>query len=216
MATIAIAIANERGLDIVTSDDSAHRSVCTQKQADVFDELLGSARPAPPAVSPEGVDELAGVFVTTYFDVSKLTAQQIADLQKDGKDLRRFKDAILPIAQQIPDIPNPDERARRLRDAAGQVNSEWKKYKKSLPRFAADAIFDATEAKLPAGVSAILGAVAFLPFGLVAGIAVGLTTYAGWRIWRKFQENINSPYQYLNRIHQAGATLIVPTAVKAS
>jgi hypothetical protein len=216
MATLAIAIANDKGLDIVTFDSSSHRSVCTQRQGDVFDELLGVSRPDPPGASGETVDELAAVFMTTYFDVSRLTAKQIATLQKDGHDLRRFKDAILPIAQSIPDIPNQAARERRLEDAAAEINNEWKRYKKSLPRFAADAIFDASEAKLPAGASAALGAAVYLPFGLVAGLAVGFTAYAGWKMWRKFREDLDSPFQYLNRIHRAGATLVVPTTVKTA
>lgn len=215
MATIAIAVANERGFDIVTNDDSVHRSVCTQRQSDVFDELSGFLSPEPPQASHEMVDELASVFMTTFFDVSKLSVDQIVELQRDGKDLRRFKDAILPIAQRIPDIPDLHERRRRLKQSAAEIIDEWKKYKKSLPRFAIEAIFDATEAKLPTAASTALGAATYLPFGVVVGIAVGFTSYAGCRMWQKFQKNINSPYQYLNRVHKAGATLHVPSSVSS-
>lgn len=212
MATIAIAVANERGFDIVTNDNSVHRSVCTQRQDHVFDELTGFLRHEPAQTSGELVDELASVFMTTFFDVSKLSIDQIVELQREGKDLRRFKEAILPIAQRIPDIPDLRERRRRLKESAAEINGEWKQYKKSLPRFAAEAIFDATEAKLPAAASTVLGAATFLPFGVVAGIAVGFTSYAGWRMWQKYQKNNDSPYQYLNRVHRAGATLLVPTS----
>jgi hypothetical protein len=67
--------------------------------------------------------------------------------------------------------------------------------------------------KLPAGVSAVLGA-SLIPFGVGAGIAIGMTTYAGVRMWRKYRQTVDSPYQYLNRIHKAGATLVTPTSVK--
>ena len=166
MATIAIAVANDRGFDIVTNAYPVHRSMCTQRQADVFDELTGSLRCAPVTKSDESVDELASVFMTTFFDVSKLSVSQIVELQRDGKDLRRFKDAILPIAQRIPDIADLAERKRRLQESASEIISEWKKYKKSLPRFALEAIFTATEAKLPTGASAALGAVTYWPFGV--------------------------------------------------
>jgi hypothetical protein len=216
MATIAIAVANDRGFDIVTSDNMVHRSVCTQRQADVFDELTGFLRHEPAQASQELVNELACVFMTTYFDVSKLSIEQIVELQSDGKDLRRFKDAILPIAQRIPDISDLRERKRRLKESAAEINNEWKKYKKSLPRFAAEAIFDATEAKLPAAVSAALGAVTYLPLGVAAGIAVGFSSYAGWRMWQKYKKSTDSPYQFLNRVHRNGATLLVPSSVTAS
>jgi hypothetical protein len=93
------------------------------------------------------VDELAAIYMTTYFDVSRLTVEQIANLQKDGQDLRRFRQAIVPIAESIPDIPDVQERRKRLVAAAKDINKEWQKYKKSLPRFAMDAILDITEAK---------------------------------------------------------------------
>lgn len=214
MATIAIAIANESGFDIVTADNTVHRSVCTQRQEDVFDELTGYLRNEAPRASEGIVHELASVFMTTYFDVSKLSVEQIVELQKEGKDLKKFKNAILPIAGTIPDIPDPTERQRRLKAAAAEINSEWRKYKRSLPMFALDAIFNITEAKLPLGASAALGAATYMPFGVVAGIAVGFTTFAGWGVWEKFQKKNNSPYQYLNRIHRAGATLHVPTSVE--
>jgi hypothetical protein len=141
------------------------------------------------------------------------TVGALVTLQQEGEDLRRFKEAIVPIARRIPDIPDLRERQRRLKEAAAEIKSEWKKYKKSPPRFAADAILDATEAKLPAAALTVLGTAAstFLPFGVVAGLAVGITSYAGLQMWQKFQKNIDSPYQYLNRVHRAGATLLVPT-----
>jgi hypothetical protein len=213
MATIAIALANDKGLDIVTGHDTTHRSVCTQEQSDVFDELVGTLRHGPPRPSPEVVDELAGVFMSTYFDLSRLSAPQIAELQKDGKDLRQFKDAVREVAQRIPDIPNAAERRRRLTAEAKEIYSRWRKYRKSLPKFAFDALFEAGDVKVPAGVAAALGA-AFLPFGLAAGIAVGFVAYAGVRVWRKYRAGVQSPYQYLNRIHKKGGTLVVPTAVK--
>jgi hypothetical protein len=216
MATIAIAVANEKGYDIITNDESLHRSVCTQRQDDVFAELTGTSRNGPVQSSPELVDELAHVFVSTYFDASKLTIEQIVILQKEGKDLRRFKDAIAPIAQTIPDISDHKERQRRLKESAAEINREWKKYKKSLPRFAADMIFDLPDTKLPTAASIVLGASAltYLPFNISAGLAFGLVTLAGFRIHRQFQEKTDSPYKYLSSVSRAGATLLVPTKQK--
>jgi hypothetical protein len=52
-------------------------------------------------------DELCQIVMLTAFDLSKLNAEQIAALQQDGHDLRRFKSEILNIANTIPDIPDP-------------------------------------------------------------------------------------------------------------
>lgn len=215
MATIAIAVANDRGFDIVTNDNLVHRSVCTQRQADVFDELTETLSYEPAQVQQGMVDELSAVFMTTFFNVSKLSIRQIIELQRNKMDLRRFKDAILPIAQRIPDISDPIERQRRLKNSAAEINNEWKKYKRSLPRFAVEAIFDAREIKIPAAVSAFL-AMSSLPIGVGEGIAVGLTSFVGLQVWQKYQKNIDSPYKYLSRIHRAGATLLVPTSVAAT
>ena len=37
--------------------------------------------------------------MTSTFEVSKFSPKQIADLLSDGKDLRRFKDALVPTSQ---------------------------------------------------------------------------------------------------------------------
>jgi len=46
-------------------------------------------------------------------------------------------------------VAAPQEREKRIRAAAEEVIAEWGKYRKSLPKFALDAIFDVTELKWP-------------------------------------------------------------------
>jgi hypothetical protein len=147
MSTIALAIAKNEGLDIVTPSEKAHYVTSFSNEEQVFENLLrdGVVGTAPPRA--DLVDDLAEIVLTTLFDVNRLTVDQIAELQKDGKDLRRFKDVIAPVAAQIPDIGSSDERWRRLREAANQVIEQWTEYKKSLPRFALDALVDATNNK---------------------------------------------------------------------
>ena len=124
---------------------------------------------------------MAQIVMTTAFDVNRLSAQQISALLKDGKDLRRFKNAVLSIAATIPNMNNPDERERRLKAAAAEIVNEWAKYRRSLPRFAAEAISDATNVKVPdLAISAITGAAgSYLSLGVGAGLAVSLLTLAG-------------------------------------
>jgi hypothetical protein len=74
------------------------------------------------------------------------------------------------------------------------VISEWQRYKKTLPKFALEAIVDASDIKFPEIPSTILTGATGLTLGAGGGLAVGLLTYSGMRIWRKYKENISSPY----------------------
>lgn len=197
----AVSLASDFGLDIVTDSSCAHQAIVTENEDDIFEELIGRTV-AERAQSPEDqVDDLAEIVMTTSFDVSKLSPKQIADLLSDGKDLRRFKNALLPIAATIPPIRDAEERKKRLKDAAAEVIEEWEKYKKSLPKFAVEAILDTTEIKWPevANSLAIGGGTAW-GFGTGSGLGIALVSYAGLKVWRKYKERVSSPYSYLNRI----------------
>jgi len=212
MSTIAISIANDKGLDIVTNRTEIHHQVLAATTEGVFEELVGLRKSASESDLSDKVDDLAEIVMHSFFDVSKLTAQNIADLLKDGKDLRRFKNALIPIAKSIPAIENLDARDKRLKDASAEVIHEWEKYKKSLPRFALDAIFDATEVKFPEIASSIIAGASGTRLGIGSGLAIGLLTYSGIKIWRRFREQSTSPFQYLSRIEKYGATLTIPRA----
>jgi len=146
--------------------------------------------------------------MTTKFDLSQLTPAHIGELIKDGKDLRRFKNALKPMAESIPDIKAPDEREKRLKIAAEEVVETWNDYKKSLPRFALDALLDVSKLDMPAIASSIVaGAASGVALAAGLGLGIGLVTYSGFRILRKYRENIDNPFQYLSRIEKAGAIL---------
>jgi hypothetical protein len=212
VSAISVAIAEEYGLSIVTDSPDTHHQVVSVDRESLFEELLrwptGRLRPGPDDV----VEDLMELVMTTAFDVRRLTPRQIADLQKDGKDLRAFKNALVPIAASIPSIGNPAERKRRLKEAAKEVLEEWRKYRKSLPRFALDALLDVSQLKYPEWASVAGGAAAgsLLHLGAAAGLAIGVVSYSGLKIWRKYRESISSPYQYLTRIAKAQSSLTFP------
>lgn len=213
MSLVAMAIAHERQLDIVTNSVRIHRALAHMDEAalidslfDVADQPISSA--APRTDGSDMVDELCQVVMLTAFDLSKLTAETISALQKDGKDLRRFKNEILKIAKAIPDIQDPAERNKRLTDAAGQVADEWAKYRRSLPRFAIDALRSAANWKPPELLTSVLaGATSVHALTCGAGLLIGFGVYAGLGIWREYKEKTSSPYQYLTKIQAAGASI---------
>jgi hypothetical protein len=203
LAVKAIALANEFGLDIVTDSPFVHQTVVSKREDDVFDELIGK-----PAVDHElslddTVDDLAEIVMATNFDLSKLSAKQIADLLADGKDLRRFKNELLSVAASIPSIKNVDERQNRLRAASEEVVEKWNEYRKSLPKFALDALVEITEVKWPDVVGKLLLSSSAVLIKGGRGLGILLVTYAGLKVFRKYQESVRSPYAYLNRIAKA-------------
>ncbi|HEY2236076.1 MAG TPA: hypothetical protein VGK01_21570 [Candidatus Angelobacter sp.] len=200
----AISIADEFGLDIVTDSSFVHHSVVSTQEDDIFEDLIGKPAIKRKPTADETVDDLTEIVMATNFDASKLSAKQIAELLSDGKDLKRFKDELVPLAASIPAISDPKEREQRLKAAADEVVEKWKKYRKSLPRFALDALVDTTEVKWPDVTnSLILAGSSALTIGSGVGLSIFLVSYAGLKIWRKYKEASLSPYAYLNRIGKA-------------
>lgn len=214
MATVIVAVANDKGLDVVTPSQRVHHAVVTQEEDDIFDEILGINKSSKRGEIPvsETLDDLVETIMTTFIDVSRLTAEQIAELHKEGKDLRRFKERLLPLAATIPSIHSHEEREKRLKLAAEEVIEEWQSYKKTLPRFFIEALIDTQDIKAPELSTGLLGAVSSISGGLAAGIGVFLVTYSGLKIWRKYKENVRNPYQYLSRLEKRGASLALPPA----
>jgi hypothetical protein len=216
MSVLAIAIAKERKLDIVTISGRVHHSLAVQDENEVLDTLLGKRVKREEVPVGEKVDELAEIVLTTTFDLSRLDAEQIAELVKEGKDLRAFKNSLVPLAEELPDIPDPVERQKRLREKGKEVIAAWEAYKNTLPWFAADALVAAGEVSVPALALKVLGAAASpLTFAAGIGLAVGILTYKGIKTIRQYRERAKSPYSYLTRIEKAGASLILPPAALA-
>ena len=212
MSLIAINIALSKGLDIVTSSGQIHHSLASLDEKEVFQNLIRRTSPGEPMEGSKKVaemaDELALMVMTTQFDLTRLAPAQIAEMIKDGNDLKRFKTALIPIAETIPDILDPVEREKKLKEKSEIVISEWNKYKKSLPRFAIDALVDVSNIKTPEIVSSIfLGATTALTLATGIGLAVAFVTYSGYRIISKYREHTNQPYRFLSNIERIGMSL---------
>ncbi|WP_457356076.1 hypothetical protein [Roseateles sp. P5_D6] len=210
MSLISMAIAAEKGLDIVTSSGRVHRALAHMDEEALLSSLFGNSpgiQRVPP--DPAGmVDDLCQVVMLTTFDLSRLTAEQVGELQKDGKDLRRFKTELLKLSSSIPDVADPGERDKRMAQAAREVVDQWEKYRRSLPRFALEALQSAAAWKPPELLtSALAGATSTVALASGTGLLVGLGVFAGMSVWRGYKEKTSSPYQYLTRIEQAGAAL---------
>lgn len=216
MSVIAIAIANTKGLDIVTSSDFIHFGLATQNQEAVISSLFGDSFATSPQYPKEDIiDELTQVVIKTKFDVSKLSLDTVIGLIKDGKGLHKFKTALGEIAKSIPTIPDPEARANRLKEKADEIIEEWEKYEKSLPSIAKEALGESFGKKLPELASKSLSglvagaALTTTLLGAANGFAVGMIVCTGISIWKKYAEKANNPYRYLSNLEKAGASLML-------
>lgn len=139
MAIIAIAAARNRGLDVVTEAVDMHAPVAAMDEDHVVAALLdlpGSRSPAVPVT--QTTDQLVHVVMTTGFDMSQLSVDDIASLVADGMDLRRFKVAAAQMAVAIPADAAPTVRDARLRQLAADLLAQWEQYSRGLtPRIRA-------------------------------------------------------------------------------
>ena len=53
----------------------------------------------------------------------------------------------------------------------------------------------------------MLGATTALTLATGVGLAVAFATYSGYRVIRKYRENINQPYCFLTKLEKAGVSL---------
>ena len=214
MSVVAIAIARHKGLDIVTSDGTLHHALAVLDEEEVFARLARTGEASKETSAAEKVDELAELVMTSCFNLNKLSAKDIGELSKNGKDLRAFKTALVPIAESIPEILDRSEREKKLKEKAVEVIDEWRKYKKSLSKFALEALLETSEVKFPEFAAAVLAGGTGLALASGAGLAIGLLTWKGLGIWRKYKDHRDNPFSYLSKIEKTGATLVFATPGK--
>lgn len=144
MSVLALAAARIKGLSVVTPSGAAHQQLLANEEEAVFEKLLEIPRPGGAATGGEVmVEELSHVVITIGFDLTRLTADQICELLKRGKDLRSFRAAVGNFASRIPPGLDQAERQKRLRQEAEAVLEEWNGYTRDLPSFAKEALVDA-------------------------------------------------------------------------
>ncbi len=195
LSTLAIALAKDLGLDIVTDESHLHASLLARDFESVMYELLGNAPTDHHAQNAISADEVCHIVMLTGFDLAPLTARDIASLAADGKDLRRFKQFVTDLAQCIPAISNEHERTERIRHSAEELLSDWEHYRRDLPKRILNTLVDfRKEFQELAG----LAGAGYL-FGKV-GIGLGLVVYIGRGVSRAVDAHRSQPYYYLSRI----------------
>jgi hypothetical protein len=206
MSIIARTIAEYDGLSTVTPSADSHYRIGSQTEQEILNAILSDSLAVPPA-PPQVVDELVEIVLVSTFEFQNLTASQIGELLREGQDLHTFKQKAAEFAAMVPSIPNPKERKQRLEELAETIRVDWQRQKRSMPRFALDALFEAADVNLPsclpllvASASSELSTFAF------GGLVLAMITHKAAKVFGTYRSHANTPYRFLTRIHEAGAT----------
>jgi hypothetical protein len=201
MSLTAIAIARDKGLSIVTSDARVHQALVTNDEKAVFDALASrTSRQMIPMKS--GADEVLQAVIVHSFDLSTLSAEDVAALVREQTSLRALRESIEKEAAKIPPIANMQEREARLKAAAAQVKEQWRSSKRNRVWEAMKTLVDISQLALPATATSLLEGASLTSVTLGAGLAVVFLTYSGFRAVRSFREAGNTPFRYLTLIEE--------------
>ena len=208
MSYLALAVAGNEGLDIVTDRADLHEALIAQKEEDVFTKLLQLPDSKHGDPSEDLADDLGQLIVTTEFDVSVLSAKEIVELLNKRKDLRSFRRKVAEAAGEIPPGTGPEERIERLKAKKDELIEEWKEcssfFPKPLRDTFAEVSVEETSKKIVEGLPELSAAVAAKTVtahvvGGAPGLGIAILAGAGVRMWRKR----NSPLKYLSRLDSA-------------
>jgi hypothetical protein len=200
MSVLALAVARSYGLSVVTPSGDTHQQLLANREEEVFEKLLEIPLPLGQSTAADvTTEELAHVVITMGFDLTRLNAEQICELLKQGKDLSSFRVAVANFANRIPPGLNAEERCRRLRQEAQEILDEWNRYTGNLPPFAKAALVDAALDKvadkaLELGLSATVATAVGASPGLLISVAVS----AGAKMFRKR----DTPLRFLSRVNK--------------
>jgi hypothetical protein len=214
MSTLAISIARDEGLDIVTDTPTVHNTVSASTEEQVFEQLMRGPLATPRLHGENGyerAEDLAHFFVIHCVDVNQLSVDDVAALSREKKNLASFRERVADLARTIPKMENAKSYRRRLADAAGQIVSEWERQGANLPFRAGIALTGAAGLGVPKAVESYLGSGAdgwMLAVGKM--VAVGCVAIPGWNVARDFLQSTGDPYPYLSQIRASGATIHKP------
>jgi hypothetical protein len=204
MSTIALAIAQQYGFDIVTDNATTHETLISTDQDQILDGLLGGSI-APSINEATTANELGQLVISmSGVNLKALRPVDIVELKEEKQDFCRFRALLLEKAAELGNIPDATERCERLRPVAEEIVQAWHDYRRALPKRLAQLLFDASKVKVPDVVATALANVTTTAAaGAAAGFAVCLLTYGGMRVYGDYRQRSTSPYRWLSRITAA-------------
>ncbi len=224
MSVMAIAIAERKQLNIVTTHARVHRALLTRREADVFQSLATKEEwpegelPASPDISTDA----AQLVIQKYLDLSWVSLADVAAIVRDGNDFQRFRVRLQQLASEVglSAVPDRVEQAKQVAALADAARKEWETYRKGLGSFGKMFVATAVDEKAEAAIASVApAALGYATLGLASvgvGLAVGALTVT-WKTVRGFAKRRESdPYRYLSQLTKHGATLITDNASNAA
>jgi len=152
MSTIALAVAQENGMDVITEKPSAHRALACHDDNAVYDLLISQRSRhktitskirklfAPESENSEKDQEtvrrVVHLIIVSNFDVTALNATDLAAMSKNREALFDFRRYLAKRVAEIPNMTSDFVRERRLRAVAEETIDEWRKTIPTFTRFA--------------------------------------------------------------------------------
>ena len=204
MSSIALAIADQYAFDVVTDDTATHETLISSSQEQIFDRLLGA--PVIPDAAPNTTANELGqlVIVLSGLNLNALQPTDIIELKREKQDFRSFRRLLLEKATEVGTIPDDRERRERLKPVAEEIIQAWHDYKRGLGKRIAKVLFDIANIKVPDIVATTFAqTTTTLLAGAKAGLAIGMVTYSGFRIYEDYKQRSKSPYRWLSRVTAA-------------
>jgi hypothetical protein len=220
MSVMAIAIAEFKQLNIVTSLPRVHRALLTRRQEDVL-ASLAQDDPASEIAAPQLPDlatSAAQLLIHKHLDLSWVSLEDIAAIVKDGNDFQRFRVRLQKLASELDlsSIPDSVEQAKQVEVLAAAARSEWDSYRRGLGSFAkmyvATALDDKLETAITAGVPVLAGLSSLGLASVGVGLLVGVLTVGTKTAKKLVQRRKTDPYRYLSRLMDHGATMVADIA----
>jgi hypothetical protein len=223
MTTLALACAQNEGLEIVTEFPDVHGRAIAAGSRNVFDDLIDAEDEVPERINGEaGARRLAEVIVYQRSDVSQLGADDMIALREERAVFARFRRALEKEAKNLPPMVGDGRRLQEhLDDVVNDIFRRWRSDRANFGRlarsvFGGDAIREPSkflekvvEKAVGLGGPAVAGAWigelnAHTLVGASGGLLIGIATHtlSAWQSLRRIEAD--SPWRYLTTLEEGG------------
>jgi hypothetical protein len=235
MSTIAVACAQDEGLDIVTDptdEDSCELNSCLASQgaAEIYNTWV---HPRAQGHLPKRADGRAilDLIVYNHCDATKLTAKALAKLSDEREAFAKLKNELKQMAATIPAMMDETKVRERLIEKAREVLKRWEADRVNLSKiarsvFGGGEISDVGDAmqkivdklagkETGSAVAAAAGVHSLLHGGpllsAAAGIGIGVLCHVARSVRSVRESATQSPFRYLTLLERSGVAFTLGT-----
>lgn len=228
MATLAMACAENEGLQVVTEFPELHGKLLGTPREKILSACLDGARPS----GRTSGEQIAEFLVYRRCDVDRLSVEGIAALKRERDALSEFRGRLEELAKTLPPTIHSDERLQeRLDDLLSDMFREWERDQANLSasarKFFGEGVLSEpgklVQRLVEAAVKpetghdvikgAMVGSIAGVPSGVLAGAGAGFVVALVFRTvesWGKARRSAKkSPLRYLTRLQEQGVSFSV-------